>query len=782
MPDETMFLLFQRDLPENEGLQPFYYSNKLLFSTEPDPGKKDQHRNCKEWLAVTGKKVNEEDIFEVEYEVTPEAFCYGIQTGKWDSLQENTFVKWLKRDDNQHFRAYFVYAKKVESLMALNYDPWPDSEISSSMDRYDTLLQEGVKMTGISGSSFLKCRYAFQVEKLIYYKRFNFGGSDENPLVQWYEDHLGKKRTIVADWGMLYYALCLDSTNRDKVLINTFDRCDEKKVFVYQALTRKNLAKLRVVVKDKKTLSLIATIEALKTDGRALNKIEELYQLNPESKYLQMLVGREVNKLEDWIASPVVKGFTASAKVNRYQYSPRWSHNVESDTPYVAVNYKKDKQYLAEVRQYLESIVGNTNRSKAFLQLAVAHLYELEGNYTAAETTLAKLGRLKNKKMEAQRLIELAVAEMSIRDIRQPAIKNELNSIFSKLEKPGLNKEKENDEIGYDGSGSMLPNLYLLLSQKYKKAGDMVTASLLFRKADLLVNSFYGHSGYFSLDEDKDNYYGQIAYLDKFGSEEDVDALLRFKHKAHKTLFEKRINPPYWASDNCFLDLKGTILTRKGDFGGALKAMATIPDNYWNTTWAFKEYLGKTNVTSMSTLLPVESGNGRRYSFTSKREILKDIVALQKQLKRTTNRELKAEQYFELANAYYNMTYYGRDWMMFAYGKSYSEVYQQSDDWWWYSFRSNNRKCNNIYYRCQWAKEMYRKAFALTKNKELGAQCVLMLDLCDRNSFDGRQAGNDDAIPYKSKWLPILKTKFSSTEVYERASTECPDVGDWLKG
>ena len=79
------------------------------------------------------------------------------------------------------------------------------------------------------------------------------------------------------------------------------------------------------------------------------------------------------------------------------------------------------------------------------------------------------------------------------------------------------------------------------------------------------------------------------------------------------------------------------------------------------------------------------------------------------------NRDL---HYFLAANCYYNMTYYGNSWMM----KRIS---------WSNNLAESNMIDEKEYYTCKQAKELYQKAFNLTKSKEFKALCAYMIAKCD---------------------------------------------------
>jgi hypothetical protein len=133
-----------------------------------------------------------------------------------------------------------------------------------------------------------------------------------------------------------------------------------------------------------------------------------------------------------------------------------------------------------------------------------------------------------------------------------------------------------------------------------------------------------------------------------------------------------------------------------------------------------------------------------------------------------------AQYYFELANGYYNITFYGNSWMASSFNTRGLLP-------WGYT-----KEQNYDFYDCSRAEENYLKAAKKTANKEFAAQCYFMAAKCEQNKF----YNNMPWLPYTyymdtvdkeylrekmkyKNYFSVLKEKYSQTDFYQEALKEC---------
>ena len=304
--DEDRLALFRTQLDNKSGFKPFDYGENLFARSIADPEKTDQQENSSEWVAFSNDHIKKQDVFQIQCKTAPDSFLSAYNKNNWNSFAGNTFINWLQKKENRSSLEYMVLAKKTEAFFKPASDPW-DTAVINTPELMIPLSIEGIDAATNNLPVFLKQRYAFQSIKLIYYGAHN--GHYEQ-LYDLYDKYLKGKKTIVAGWAMLYYGLTLkDRNQRTSMLLNVFDRSEEKKAVCYQEISLNDLASLERKTNDAKIILLINTFKAIKTKDQSLEQINAVYKTDPKSKYLTLLITREVNKLEDWIWSGDILGF-----------------------------------------------------------------------------------------------------------------------------------------------------------------------------------------------------------------------------------------------------------------------------------------------------------------------------------------------------------------------------------------------------------------------------------------------------------------------------------------
>ncbi|MBC7508901.1 MAG: hypothetical protein H7320_09160 [Ferruginibacter sp.] len=540
--DEDRFLLFNDAIDGNFGIKLSTYSEALFYIDEAE-NHPDFKRNCSEWKKYTNNKASEKDIYVVQYQTPPQLFLDAYTLNNWQGFKGNSFIQWLALKQNRTALDYMALAKQAEAVDILNADPW-DTTVERKKQAVMMLANLNYKRIA-NAPVYLQQRYAFQAIKLWYYV-----GADETPamqkLQQVYLKHLEGNNTIVAAWAKIYFAMVQkDPTQTTLYLLKAFDESEEKKQFSFLRIEKNDLSALEKVTKNAYTKSLIHTMSAIKTNGRALEHIKPVATLTPESKFLPILIGREINKLETWLSTPRILGFYDNYWDEKYNYKTTAQHQILE---------KKDAAYLNQFIEFL--IAHNKKHSRPALQLALVHLYNIQQNYAAARRLLDQLPVYCNKHYETQKLIEQVIVTAHIEDIGKETVKEKLAINMNRLLrlnpsfKKRLNKETyqswedENAERSDD-----ISELLLILSRAYKKKGDLLTSGLLYTKANITTNAYDGW-------QETDIGYDHIAWYDRFAKPSTIDGLLALKHTINKTAFEKLLSPSLWAKDDMYKDLK----------------------------------------------------------------------------------------------------------------------------------------------------------------------------------------------------------------------------------
>jgi len=780
--NEGRFSLFSSGLDGFDGLEPFYYSESFINSYNPDPAGKDYQRNCEEWRKYCGNKASIEDIYLMQYKTNPTTFLNDIAVDDWSHYEHNTYIQWLRLSNHKEALGYFILSKKIESTQFGDSDPWREGG-NLQYDKMCDYTDSAKALCLKTKDKFLRERYAFQALKMEYYcHRTGEVLEGEISALDLYKEYLSHSKSVVAGWAALFYGLRhADENIRTLYLLKAFDLSEEKKVFCYLYISPANMDHLLLVNKDKKVKELVYVLKAMRIYGRAFDQIKTLYNVNPGSKYLPMLISREINKMEDWIWSTDMLNFSTlgtddDGKVSR---APSNREGVYEMDKYVCANRISDVKYLKEVRNFLSQIKIKHNES--FRHLAIAHLYNMTKDYTDALLCLNKMPVFKNKRLETQRLIEWTIASAYTHNVRERSFQNRLAKNLDKLYVLNSSFAKRDSNANYyyyegdygtdedklereDDFGELL----LMLSNRFKEQGDIMMAGLLYNKANVLHNIYDG-------DRATSVSYGTIAYFDRNATVSTIDSLLRFMHKANKTRFERFAVARITAADDFYKDLKGTILMRKQKFHEALKVFMDIDTAFWQDNQNFVDYLPKSSITSLGTLSPWVTEVPAKYAYCSKALIVKDIVRIEDSLKiATLSNDHKAMLHYRLGNCLYNISYNGKAWMMESYGKTAREEISDKGDYAYYSFYPNNLRYGRNYYGCEAAKKEYQLSFELSSDREMKVWALLNLRLCEHSSF---YTDDKEISPYLIK----LNKSFEDSRTYQMALSVCPDITDNVK-
>ncbi|WP_207497034.1 hypothetical protein [Aridibaculum aurantiacum] len=751
--DEQRFSLFNSGLEAPAGLKPFTYSQQL-YQWEPEK-QPDYIRNCNEWVSYSSNKAKEADVYNVQYETPPDIFVQAYKRNNWKSFGNNSFIKWLIQKENAAALQYMVLAKQAEAVDFAQPDPW-DTTVERQKKEVAKLAQLSFQKIA-TAPAYLQPRYAFQAMKLwAYIGREGFGFAPQ--MRQAYERHLQGKPTIVAAWANIYYAMVLQDRNEQtRYLLKAFDESEEKKQYAFLHVEKDDLVQLQQVTKDPKMLALVHAMQAYKTNGRALKHLQALARYDAVEKYLPMLVGQEVNKLETWLWTPAMLGFEYEERAME-EYTQAELDRLR----------RTDVQYLGQLRAFVEGL--QMRRRKPSLQLALVHLYNMERQYNKAKQLLQTLPVYMNKQLEVQRLVEQVVVTAHTTDITSPQAKALLAAQLKKLYQlnESYRKRTTKDYTSYDDEGAERTDdwaeLVLMLSRGYEKKKDTLTAGMLYTKAGVITNAYDGWS-------EGDVGYGHIAWYDRFASPHHIDSLLALKHKKDKTGFEKLLSPVRWAKDDMYRDVKLTILFRQKRYAEALAVAKQMNPSFWEDNYEYADFLPLTHITNTGFAPQTKSRNA--YKMVSKRLVLEDVVKITNTINNATNDEAKAAAYYQLGNVQVNTSYNGKGWMMFSYGKSANEDYAESiypqAHWFGYTFWPNGHRYGDDYYRCRSAMDNFRRAMSLTKNNELKAKCLLGLVACSRFQENS-----------STTYLRQLK-QYRNTASVREAAIDCPDVREWVR-
>lgn len=787
-PNEARFALFRNGINGQEGFEPFFYSEYFLNSNAPDPTGKDYKRNCLEWQQITGAGISLNDIYSIQYTCAPDSFLSAYEQKNWSTFKENSFTNWLLKKKNKAYLDYFVLAKQMEAAQFYRGDPWTASLLDTNSIALDKLAQTALDRTYQTKNTFLKTRYAFQAIKTVYYVK---EPRNLSAYLKAFETYIEPGQSVVKGWGYYFYGLLQqDQLKRNVCLLRAFDLSEEKKVAAFNKIESDFLTEIIQKEKDPYLKEVALAMQGIYTTGRAGAIIVALHQVNPESKYLPLLLSREINKVEDWIWSYTFLGFS-SLGIN-YEGIPTFSYwnkgYTEDETQQkvlIAANREKDLEYADELCTLMAKMAEAQFPDKDFLKLAQAHLYNIRGNYTTAAQAVAGLSIPETSVYYKQWLIESIIICANTENISAPDVQARLLQWLRAFDAAPSPDAGDNEGTLAENEDD-LSELYLVLSKKFQDKGDINMAGLLYNKSHHTRNIYDGWET--SWDDayppqqkkphsvtPKMNY-KQIAFWDRYGSPRDLEALIAFKNRKHKTAFEQYISPAQWPDDQVYKDLMGTKYMRMERYHEALKVFQSMDQEFWNDNYHYADYLPFTGISDLRTYAPWETTRSKYYKKTCKTDIVADIVAIIDKINNPgLSREQKAAYYIQLGNCKLNMTKNGLFWMMLSYGNFGQENRENSGNFYTYTFYPNTIAYGDNYYGAKSAMAAYDKALKLSKNKELQAAAYLYNELALVLSDQKPDYDYDEKRPATQN-VKMLRKYFANTKAYEAAASYCADI------
>jgi hypothetical protein len=738
-PETSRLALFKAQREGFFKLTPFYYSADYYYSTNTVSGV-DKELNCLEWKKKLGNTIKSEDVHVILYETDSEQFETAFETKSLKKVfEKNTFIEALLLPKNKAFLNYILFAKKLEynSNTDVKWESW-DKVGYNSQDHKQADLEDFEKKIKSAKDTFLKQRYAFLI------LRYSFYAQEKEEVIRLYDTYFAEnKNTVLEPWALYYKALCIDNLSLQNYLLSkVFAACEEKSFAVLQHYNWKLTEETLALAQNDEERSVILAIESFRNPAPDLKTIEEVYKLSPNSINLSFLIGREINKLEDWIFTPQ---YTNNGSPSVVFEGTDWYGDYAKATE---ENLNKDILHLRELEYFLISIREETSgEQKDYVTAAIAQLCFMDDQIDLGKKYTNMISNKANASIQMQKNIQLALVSLKQDDLKNEKVQNQLFEYFDSVE-----NLVETD----NGLFKNLYSLYRIASADFSKKGDRVTAGLLMMKSDQKNEGEYSvyNNPYF---------YSYIGYFDRNATVEDVDQLMKLQHKEDKTPFEKYICSGTIAPNiNYYKDLKGTIAFRNNNLELAYETFSDMPKDFWEKNYTFTDYLNENPFSPK--ILQKDKERKFDYHF-NKTEFIAKLIQLKKQNTASSN--------LQLAHAYFNVSYLGNSWMMVAYDWTSGESYVD----YVYGDNSENEKTyqKGNYYSLTMSKMYYEKALKMSKNSNEKALASLMIFECNYyNHYANLVSAEEEAKnPFKAgQELVNFYSVYKTTPTFKKYN--CP--------
>lgn len=751
------------------GAEPYYYSPAFLYTgfydywdQEPDYAGDPVLEGWKKFLGV---------------EVSDSAAGALIYRGKDDEASP------LYRAIRSRPTAwnYLVTARRIQDASAAGGTPWEptpaDTAVMTSCYRQvrDSADAEVV--------SFLKDKYAFQAIKLAHLLRH------PDSAVALYDRYFGKRTdpSVMRYWSLSHVAGARlemgDSARGVYLFSQIFHDCLTRRKQAYMSLRLRGLrfipGALSYCHSDSEKIA-VYTLCALQPWQDGLPLMEAMVRIDPNTPYLELIMGREINKNEDaWYADP--------------------AYNAWRDTTGVASRHQRSASYFDRLGAFADARVRDSRtRDGAFWNTAAAYIAYVKKDYSEAGKYLRLAGEdsTANPELSRQILLEKLLVTIDESPAITPRLEAGVLPLIDSLRYP--QNFYENNVLVR--ASAHLAARYRKLSETPRVPGGASWFSCN-RSGGAPRNFAAAKAFIFAMLPSGSDYMSSpdpYAIMDTTSNAVVDSAIAFFAQKAPSPTDSMLMTLSGLNLDYLYL-VKGRRAMARFRYAEAAQAWRHVGDSVWKQE-PFLTYLGA-NPFSQYLLdshepTPDDTVRYTPYQFARRMEALSSQA-------HGGDKALSAEAYYQLGLGAYNMSYFGNSWILV---KRYWSSAEMS-----YDFSKNERPVDSVnYYSTLKAEAYFDSAMTRTTDPELAACACFMAARSEQNAFyhyaarkdaltilqgngwgyDGSKAQQDSAAvalagkkaAHYQRYFRILKDRYSGTRLAGEAIRECATYRDFAEG
>lgn len=659
--DDIRFALFLPEYFDYNDYQAFHYNASSFGFGYENP--KSYASNIYDWYDYTNHEVHLESIYE----------C--LNTLTYTDIHKdspNKFLQYLFKNKLTSAIQFITIAKKAEDFNSFESeeDPWERNE--SYKPNYTPLFQELDRYMQAEKSEYIQRKYAFLAIRTAYYAK------DFNRIKTVFETYFAKgKKDYLYYWALFFQAF--QNKQADLDIANLMAYSIEKKYasffYFHQQFNLGQALRLAESSDDVANSYAYASVQRLEPN---LDYLKKIYENTKDSRILDFLLLREINKIEDWVYTPYYTNYLPSIEFVNYYWTDNHTDVVSTNT--LRQRSEKDRLYAKQVLDFVNTIDYAKVKDDVLWKAAQIQLLFITRSY---ETCLQKIGEFEQKhaqekiapqieKIKALCLISnQEMGKAIITEEAQPIILKYLNDAHFLF---ALGRELEFRNNLSDGLA-----LIAFSNKKVNYEEDNYFTNDIEWQGNRLKKS--GNLKYF---------YEYFDYLDFVYSADELQRVVNtlntdLKDDFHKTLYSQLIR-----DKNYLKDLLGTKYIREERLTKAEQTFKSIDQSYWEenyNAWERDRYRDSYTF-DQNPFYDLK----HTFSFIPHQEeylVTKLSVTqhLIKYLKIAENPKTKNRDYyyFLIGNCYINMTQYGHAWMMRRFNSTtdYREGNQESfwDEW-----------------------------------------------------------------------------------------------------
>lgn len=646
--------------------------------------KEQADENIREWRERYCDIPKEEDIRTVVYgysinDLLELSAAMTVKGATMDPLlRQNSFSRYLIRHKCIETIDYLLFAKDCEPYVTRRTDAWANPDQSYRQMEMDNLIERGRKFFMQTQSDYIRLRYAFQIIRLAHYSK-----QYERTLELFDElmpmiDH---DPSVIEYWILGHKAGALQALGRNAeaayLYARVFLNSPGKRESAYQSFrinTDQEWEQAMLLCRDDRERATLYAMRAYTRDSKPLEDMEQIYRLDPQSPYLEVLLAREIRRFEKQLLG--LEFNTRRAENRRYHGIP--AKGIQNE--------------IIDLQRFVRKVNAENQTSNPTLWLlGQGYLELIAGDAYAALKNFTRAREICKDKILLEQL-DVLDAAATIASFRAPTPEVEERAAAIKLDNPLFPK--------YGSFPFFLNDKMRWLYQRYQRPGKAFLVRSPLR--DLTVNP-------------------QIEMIDDLILLAQQGEINRFE----RDLLRKTDNSNL---EKEMINLKATYLMAQGMLDSALTEFKKMDRIEWDNFGLFNPFIERYKE---CVHCPVTADTS---ALLNRGELIEKLLDLEYQAQ--ANRLEGPKFFYQLGLAYYNMSYFGYAWNttdFFRSGASLKRSKSATDPN--VVIDSRFSLGNRENFDCRRALECFELARKLTDNPQLAARATFMAARCEQNLY-----------------------------------------------
>jgi hypothetical protein len=750
---------FHQNLPDAAGYESFYYTGINFLYNENEPGDVTDIL-ADEWATYCGHHVTKSDAYKFVnkfnrddlknlYLHLEKQFPLSIQ----DSVLHNSMTNYFTTTKDLEGLGYILYAKQVEPFVVAD-DDWHSQDMKRYSPKITALIKGGQQLYTAAKKNIFKLKYAYQIIRLAHYS------AHFTDAIKFYDEYVtgNKTKSVLQPLSLALKAGALLKTGNEKeaayLFSKSFNSSLTKRVsnylgFKWSINAGIPRAKYLALCKNNSEKANMLALFALGSVENELGAMKEIYNLDPRCEAFQVLVVREINKLEEKYFTPALQN-----KKPESIYYFTWN---EDNTDSIM---KTGREELLPLMQFLHTAAQNKKIKNAGLfETGAAYVSYMLKDYNNAEIYLsdAKALKLTQKVQDQWALTKLLVTINEKKNI-DSSFEEQLLPSIQWLQKKAAS-EKPIAVSGYYDSVSQWKLFYRnlmneIIARRYHQQKDIYKEALAIGAADQVTGNASNDNFYFT---------NGLDFLQNKMSVKDVEKLYALMTSGKANSFENYLLHHNSIKKKDVIDFSGTAYLREYDYANAIHWLKKISGK---KTLAIGKDPFVDLLYDREDLLPSDSNHS-----TTKLAFAQEMQQLMKDVETDKS---NAAKYYKIATGLYNMTYYGHAWELVQYYRSGTDGYHIPE---------NATRFQKEYYGCFSSAHYFEKAMNASTDKSFKARCLFMMAKCSQKQLSQPQDEyyNNDQKFKNNKYFPQLIKEYNQTPFFQEAYSSCSYLRDFIK-